>query len=413
MVRSQSDQKTAPETPERKTVRRKRFQRGCVRKVKHGRRLVWIGKYYENGEGRTKVLGRCADMTEGAAWAELQEYLRPVNEKAGRPQGLPTNFKTYVLNVFLGQRRKKWKDSTDKTTTERYETHLFPAFEHCELKELTREPLQQFLDERARSGLSKSVVSHLRWDLNAIFKMAADDALVQGNPAGSLVTPKSAKTAPKRTLTMEEVQTALTALDLRERVVVLLAVLVGLRPGEILALRWGRVDWEMIQVAERVYRGLLDDPKSERGKRQAAVPPDLAADIMRWHEISGNTKPDDLVFPSERGTFLSRDNFLRRNIQKKLATVGLGWVNFQVLRRTQASLGHMEGIDPKVAADQRGHGIGVAIDTYTTTDVESRREAVTRLEVALKDEEGTRNSKGSPRQGFRGKQGKGEFGGRS
>ena len=48
----------------------------------------------------------------------------------------------------------------------------------------------------------------------------------------------------------------------------------------------------------------------------------------------------------------------------------------------------MEGIDPKVTADQRGHGIGVAIDTYTTTDVESRREAVTRLEVALKDEEG-------------------------
>ena len=130
-------------------------------------------------------------------------------------------------------------------------------------------------------------------------------------------------------------------------------------------------------------------------------------------EPQPNTKPDDLVFPSERGTFLSRDNFLRRNIQKKLATVGLGWVNFQVLRRTQASLGHMEGIDPKVAADQRGHGIGVAIDTYTTTDVESRREAVTRLEVALKDEEGTRNSKGSPRQGFRGKQGKGEFGGRS
>jgi hypothetical protein len=31
----------------------------------------------------------------------------------------------------------------------------------------------------------------------------------------------------------------------------------------------------------------------------------------------------------------------------------MGWVNFQVLRRTQASLGHKEGVDPKVAADQR------------------------------------------------------------
>jgi hypothetical protein len=39
------------------------------------------------------------------------------------------------------------------------------------------------------------MVSHLRWDLNAIFKMANDDNLVKGNPAGSLVTPKGAKSA--------------------------------------------------------------------------------------------------------------------------------------------------------------------------------------------------------------------------
>jgi hypothetical protein len=89
------------------------------------------------------------------------------------------------------------------------------------------------------------------------------------------------------------------------------------------------------------------------------------------------------VFPSERGTYLSRDNFLRRNIQKKLEDIGLGWVNFQVLRRTQASLGHKEKIDPKVAADQRGHAIGVAIDTYTESDLESRLEAVTTLESSL------------------------------
>jgi integrase len=90
-----------------------------------------------------------------------------------------------------------------------------------------------------------------------------------------------------------------------------------------------------------------------------------------------------LVFPSERGTFLSRDNFLRRNIHKKLEKVGLGWVNFQVLRRTPASLGHKEGVDPKVAADQRGNAIGVAIDTYTESDLERRLEAVTKLVVAL------------------------------
>lgn len=271
-----------------------------------------------------------------------------------------------------------------------------------------RDRLQTFLDQKARS-LSRSVVSHLRWDLNAIFKMAAEDTIIQGNPAGSLVTPKEAKTRTKRTMTKEQVRLALSVLDLRERIIFLLAVLAGMRPGEILALRWARVDSEMIEITQRVYRGLPDDPKTERGKRQAALPPDLACDIAAWREISADTGPDALMFPSERGTFLSRDNFLRRNIQKELENIGLGWVNFQVLRRTQASLGHKEGVDPKVAADQRVHAIGVAIDTYTESDLESRREAVTKLERALAGRKPTKRAAKpeSPSElGFRGKRGK-------
>ena len=70
-----------------------------------------------------------------------------------------------------------------------FEAHLFPPFENSELRERTRDRLQLFLDGKAKK-LSKSVISHLRWDLNAVFKMAADDALIHGNPAGSLVTPR-------------------------------------------------------------------------------------------------------------------------------------------------------------------------------------------------------------------------------
>jgi len=230
-----------PETPERTTVRRRRFQSRCLRKVKRGRQWVWIGKYYENGEGRTRVLGPCAQLTAGGARANLQEILRPINQGAGFRSDLPTNFRDYVLKVFLRQRRKKWKDSTDTTTSGRFDHYLLPQFGHCELVELTRDRLQQFVDETASSGLSKSVVDHLRWDLNAVFKMAFDDAITKGNPAGSLVTPKGARTTVKRSLTIEETRSALSVLDLRDRIVFLLAVLVGLRPEEILALRWGRI----------------------------------------------------------------------------------------------------------------------------------------------------------------------------
>jgi hypothetical protein len=89
----------------------------------------------------------------------------PLNEKVGLRQGLPANFRAYVTIVFLPQQRKKWKDSTDQTTTERFGTHLFPAFENFEITDLTRDRLQKFLDSKARIGLSRSVVSYLRWDL--------------------------------------------------------------------------------------------------------------------------------------------------------------------------------------------------------------------------------------------------------
>ena len=54
------------------------------------------------------------------------------------------------------------------------------------------------------------------------------------------------------------------------------------------------------------------------------------------------------------------------------AKIGLGWVTFQVMRRTNASLGHKRGVDPKVAADQRGHGLGVSMDVYTQTDLDQK-----------------------------------------
>jgi hypothetical protein len=66
-----------------------------------------------------------------------------------------------------------------------------------------------------------------------------------------------------------------------------------------------------------------------------------------------------------------------------LKEIGLGWIDFQVLRRTHASLTHEQKIDPKVVSDQQGHNLDVHLDTYTQTSLESRIEAVQQLESAL------------------------------
>ncbi len=52
-----------------------------------------------------------------------------------------------------------------------------------------------------------------------------------------------------------------------------------------------------------------------------------------------------------------------------------------MLRKTNASLSKKAGVDPKVASDQRGHGLGVSLEVYTSSDLEQKRAALKKLEA--------------------------------
>lgn len=70
----------------------------------------------------------------------------------------------------------------------------------------------------------------------------------------------------------------------------------------------------------------------------------------------------------------------RGNLEPKLATVGLEWANDQLLRQPNASLSRKAKIDDKVAADQRGDGLGVSLEVYSISDLQQKIEAVKKLE---------------------------------
>ena len=63
----------------------------------------------------------------------------------------------------------------------------------------------------------------------------------------------------------KEAQQHINALDLRERVIDHLAMFVGMRPGEILALQRRHVaeDCGELVIEQRLYRGDIDDPKTD------------------------------------------------------------------------------------------------------------------------------------------------------
>jgi integrase len=332
--------------------------------------------WYEGGVKKSRVLGFVKDLSKGEAREAVAKIVAAGKAKTNGSAA----FGQFVEDVYFRFYTRKWKASTRENNVNRINVHLVRRFEDRELTGFQRDELQDFLDGKAK-GLSFSVVDHLRWDLKQIFDMAVAEGLIARNPALMLFTPKEAAMPKRRAMTIEEVQRCFTVLPESERLIAKLAILAGMRPGEIFGLKWSLLTDTHADVRQRVYRGLVDTPKTDQSLRKAALSKGLLADVEQWRAKAVDS--EGWVFPSEAMTPLSKDNCWRRNMQPVLAAAGLAWVNFQVMRRTHATLMKALGADGKLVADQLGHSLDVNQNVYTQSPVESRLVIVNQLEQRL------------------------------
>lgn len=349
-----------------------------------GGRKVWYAQWWEDGSHRSKVFGPCSEITKSQAQAQLAAILTPINQGLTATAGRVVTFGEFLEKQFLPWQELAWKESTAVTTAQRINSLVLPVFKHKLLKTITREELQQFLVHRAQTH-SKSVVTHLRWDLNAIFSLAQSDGLMPFNPAAELRVPRHCKEGrEKRALTEEEVIAYLDALDLPERLMARLAIFEGMRPGEIYSLRWDDFGAEAAAVERRIYQGVLDTPKNNRA-RSAALSSGTADLVDEWRSLCPTPEPEAWVFPSSTlKTPLRADNNWKMRFKPALKKLNLEWASWQALRKTNATLMHKYGSDPKAGADQRGHGLGVSLAVYTESGLAQKRTAVEQLDRAIR-----------------------------
>jgi integrase len=349
-----------------------RYSTGYVRK----QRGKWIGAWYIEGQRTSKTLGLVKDLTKSDAKEELAQLI-----KNSRQAGGITLFGPFIEGPYFDFYSRKWKASTAENNKQRIRTHLVATYPDRALSSFKRDELQDLLDSKAE--MSFSVVDHLRWDMKQIFDMAIAEGHIRLNPAQLLFTPKTAARPIRRVMTIQEVAAVFAVLLPRERLIAKLAIVGGMRPGEIFALTWARVAETYAAVEQRIYRGLFDTPKTHHSVREAAIATGVRRDLEAWRALCLSTHPHSYVFSSERGTALSKDNVWRRNMLPKLEAVGLGWCNFQVMRRTHATLMRQLKADPKLVADQLGHSVDVSLNVYAQSPVEGRLALVNELEGLL------------------------------
>ncbi len=206
--------------------------------------------------------------------------------------------------------------------------------------------------------LKPRTVKRIYGVLDTIFRAAVEADILPRSPCRAIALPSITPTR-RKVLTPQEIHRLVAATRAPYGPLVLTAAVLGLRWGEVAALRLGDLDLAggTLTVSATIGRGDHGEPglgeaKSNAGRRTMAVPPSLMA-IVAAH-LGNGTDPDALVFPAAGGGLLAYQNFLNRLWLPAVKAAGLSGVTFHDLRRGAATV--MTRItDVKTLQSRLGH----------------------------------------------------------
>ena len=290
------------------------------------------------------------------------------------------------------------------STLDRYrqEVRLYiaPGLGKVRLDKLTPAQVSDFYRDQLQR-LSPGSVRRLHALLRRSLTVAVRWQVINWNPV-TAVDPPSIATAEVQPLSVEEVRRFFAAVrGDRMEARWLLAVMVGMRQGEVLGLSWEDVDLDERTVRVRQalqYRsghGLqLVPPKTTRSRRMVPLPDVLvrALKLRREQQAAERATAGELweewglVFTTKVGTPWSPRNDYR-NFRQALEAASLCRARLHDLRHTAASLMLSQGVPARVVMQTLGHSqIGITLNTYSHISPELSRSAADRMQALLSED---------------------------
>ena len=232
-----------------------------------------------------------------------------------------------------------------KPTSVRYygkqiERQLLPAFSEWRIRDITKADVQRFLERKRKQGLSGSSVHGMRTALGKVLQAAVDWEYLEQNAAQGIRLGDRTPVQERAYLLPDQLSLLLKSLSEPCRTVVLIAVLTGLRIGELFALRWKHVEFvhDAIHVRATVYEGRFGSPKTKSSRRDVPMSQPAREAFLAQRSVLTGTDQEILVFACRNGTPLNPKNLLRRVLQPACRELGLPVVGWHSFRHTHATL---------------------------------------------------------------------------
>lgn len=271
-------------------------------------------------------------------------------------------------SLTLGEYMDRWletsvdgsvRESTRESYGHQVGRYIVPAIGSVKLKKLSAMHVQGMYRSMLDRGLSSRTVQYTHAVSHRALKQAVRWGLVLHNVSEDVDRPR----LPREEIRPLDRTRARCLLEVAEgdrfEALYVLAVHTGMRPGELLGLKWEDLDLDANGGSLRMYRALSDGkltaPKTKRSRRRidlsAASVTALKAHRKRQLEErmqkAGLWQDHGLVFPSTVGTPLSHRNGVR-SFKALLKRAGLPvGTRLYDLRHTCATLLLNASIHPK------------------------------------------------------------------
>lgn len=335
----------------------------------------YLGRITYNGKSYIRY-----DTNVGRLDRVLNQLRRDLKEGRDVEAGNQT------LNEWFDTWMKLYKSKTVKIGTyENYRRHynyyVREGIGKKRLKEITVSDIQGLYNSLDDRGFSKGMIKLVNATLNGCFTKAIKNRMIEFNPVTYAEIP-NAKPRKERVALTKEIQQAFLKYGKESYLnsFFKVALMTGLRRGELQALRWQDINFDKKTIYVRKTLiwiegkgNYLDTPKTKSSKRNIPMNLDLLNFITKLKATAdeiGLGNNDNYVFSLPDGTPISRYRVSAEltRVQGEMINAGYEFKRFtcHALRHTYATRAIENGISPQNLKSLLGHSaLAITMDLYS------------------------------------------------
>lgn len=366
-----------------------------------------------NGEGHTTREGKnyrtviCRDGIKVSANGKTKiESQRRAREKMEAKTAVGTASARMRSHVTLAEFFENWLENEHRSRIEdstyrRYrgllQHHIIPGLGKFQLQRITPKDISRLFTSMEAAGQSPRSQQQARAVLSAGYQAAVEQEIVTVNPVSSARKIRSVS-KPITPLTVEEVIRILDAsvgTYMHARLHV--AMILGLRQGEALGLRWADIDFEAksVRIHSQIQKvdgkRVFKDLKTDKSARTIVIPEATLVALeahrelirglrckagSRWQEL-------DLVFPNRHGQ-PRQSKWDWQQWANLLTETGINGRSLHSARHTAGTLMYGGGVDVETIRRVLGHSsVLLTSRTYIHTAEQPLRYAALKLDSVL------------------------------